>query len=171
MPTSTFSCRNDDADVYMFTRVGKFTYLREGAGVHAHNDILSILLNLKGRQVFIDKGCLFYNSGLDIRKTDRMILSHNTVSLSGIEMNCIGNGFYFNYPYSTFIDKTQEDDLIFEGLLSYYGMNHIRKIKSLKNLIIINDEIKTDFSQNKEGTINYLLHPDIKATKLNDESI
>lgn len=162
---------NDDTDVYIFTRVGKFTYLREGAGVHAHNDILSILLNLKGRQVFIDKGCLFYNSGLDIRKIDRMIFSHNTVSLSGIEMNCIGNGFYFNYPYSTFIDRTQDDNIIFEGLLSYYGVNHIRKIRYLKDRIIINDEIRTDFNQNKEGTINYLLHPDIKALKLNDESI
>ena len=59
---------HDGKDIKIFTRIGRFAYFVEGAFIHAHNDILSVLLSAKGSNIFIDKGCYFYNSGKEIRK-------------------------------------------------------------------------------------------------------
>lgn len=156
----------DDDDVFMTTRVGQFTYLREGAAVHAHNDILAICLAAKGHHIFIDKGCRFYNSGWDVMLDDRCVENHNTISFHGIEMNKSHGSVYYDYPKSECVKEGANVGTIFKGQLEYYGRYHMREIIYTEGLISILDEIKP---QGTDKTfIHYLLHHDITPRIVDD---
>lgn len=157
----------DKNDIFIHTRIGKFTYVNELAGTHAHNDILSLNLGLKGEPLFIDKGCLFYNSGIEIIKSDRSISSHNTVSIDGIELNNIYKGFYSNYPISKCtVDEKEDDKCKFCGILEYKGITQTRTIEYNAETIVIEDYIIA--ANNNTGKIRFMLHPEIIAEKTND---
>lgn len=159
-------------DVFMFTRVGRHSYVRESAGSHAHNDILSLILGIKGLMLFVDKGCRYYNAGDEIRKEDRQYCMHNTVSIDGVEINkLIPKGWYYNYPESHCIKSAREpNSCLFEGDLSYYGIKQKRKIEYKRNTITIEDSIEDEYDE-RTGKIRYLLHPSIIASQSDNSSI
>ena len=152
----------DKNDIFVFTRIGKFTNVKELAGTHAHNDILSINLGIKGRPIFIDKGCRYYNSGNDIIKEDRSVASHNSVSIENIELNNIYKGFYSEYPVSECIVDIKEDDKCkFCGKLNYRNIEHTRTINYSRDTIIIEDDIYVNDNVKRKGKLRYMVHPNI----------
>ncbi len=159
----------DKNDIFIHTRIGKFTNVNELSGTHVHNDILSLNLGLKGKSVFIDKGCLFYNSGIEIIKKDRSISSHNNVSINGVELNNIYKNFYSDYPTSECIVDIKEDDKCkFCGILNYRGITQTRTIEYNAEIIVIKDCIINGNNKKNIGKIRYMLHPEIIAIKTND---
>lgn len=161
---------NDDNDVYLFSRVGKFAYFKEATRIHSHNDLLSLVMGIKGQMVFVDKGCYLYNQGADILQNDRAYCSHNTASLEGQEIDDIQkNGSYLNYPYSECIlSEPKEDGCRFEGMLSYYGIKQIRRIDYNASVITIRDSFNGNDIDGKAGKIKYLLHHTLDAVVNNN---
>lgn len=151
---------NDDNDVYLFSRVGKFAYFKEATRIHSHNDLLSLVIGIKEQMVFVDKGCYLYNQGADILLNDRAYGSHNTASLEGQEIDDIQkNGSYLNYPHSECsLSESKEDGCRFEGTLSYYGIKQIRRIDYNAGVITIRDSFSGNDIDGKAGKIKYLLH-------------
>ena len=56
-----------------------------GNGGHAHNDVLSYVLNIGGEDILIDSGSYVYSANPKIRNQFRSIKSHNTLYWEGIE--------------------------------------------------------------------------------------
>lgn len=72
---------------------------------HAHNDMLSILLNLENEAIFTDSGIFDYESGrpLQWRPVFRSTRAHNTLMISGKEQNEVWGSFRVarrGYPMS-----------------------------------------------------------------------
>ncbi len=150
----------DRFKIHMLVRVGQFAYFREGASIHAHNDLLSVMIGINGQPVIIDKGLLYYNSGEETRKEYSQISAHNTIVINGIEMDDLGAGFSYDYPNSFFIPSDLNNSTIFSGALKYNSIEHKRELKYLDGEIDIIDTIVTNTLE-EHGVINYLLAPDI----------
>lgn len=162
----------DKNDIFIHTRIGKFTNVNELSGTHVHNDILSLNLGLKGEPVFIDKGCLFYNSGIEIIKKDRSISSHNTISINGIELNNIYKNFYSDYPTSECVIDIKEDDKCrFSGILNYRGVTQARTVEYNAETIVIKDNIVAGSYNGLTAKIRYMLHPNIVIDKTGSDII
>lgn len=155
----------DEKDLYIFSRVGKFAYFREGASIHAHNDLLAILMGVHGVPLFVDKGMLFYNSGSDLRKTYSQMSVHNTVCLDGIEINSLGVGICFKYPQCEYVKDDIQNNVIFSGDLKYDDVEHKRIISHHNRTVEIEDTILLKGKGSVGGYIHYLLHPNVKAEK------
>lgn len=153
---------NDKNDVWIVTRVGKHSYFKEGISVHSHNDLLSVVMGFRGYQIFVDKGCLFYNAGESIRKLDRSFFSHNTAGIDGVEICEISKrGSYFSYPISRCIKCMKMDfNFNFEGSLTYYSIEQTRIICYSDNTVLIKDVIHNG-TNISTGSIKYILHSDI----------
>lgn len=161
---------NDKNDVFLFSRVGKFAYFKEATRIHSHNDLLSLVMGIKGQLVFVDKGCYLYNQGVDILLNDRAYASHNTASLDGLEIDDIQkNGSFLNYPYSECaLSESNENVCRFEGVLSYYGINQIRKIDYKDGIVTIMDSFSGKYIDGSPGKIQYLLHHTFDAVVNNN---
>jgi hypothetical protein len=167
----------DNNKAYLFTRIGKLSYMKEGAGTHAHNDLLSVIMFVRGSYVFIDKGCSFYNMGNNIRKADISTSSHNTVTIDGIEMAEPLYPGYKDYPLSNCTkNDMQNDSCFFAGYLQYKEIVHKREIHYENSSFIIND-IVTMNNNSKYATIKFLLGEQLtviekkrKACLLNDNN-
>lgn len=154
----------DENLVHIFTRVGRFAYYVEGAYIHAHNDMLSLLLSAKGSRLFIDKGCYYYNSGLSIRKEYICLSAHNNVCIDNLdssELMATGNR---SYPISNLIELKKTQNMFhFVGSLKYKYVNQIRTVHYENHEIIVDDEIKITEGKNHEISILYLLDSSISA--------
>ncbi len=160
----------DDLDVHLFSRVGKFAFFREGASIHAHNDLLAIILGVKGQPIFVDKGMLYYNSGEELRKEYSCIAAHNTISLDNLEINQLGVGRCFGYPQCEFNSNDIGGDVVFSGVLRYGVVEHRRTIVNRDARIEINDAISLN-NGTANGCIKYLLDSRIIAQKEGKEVI
>ena len=149
----------DNNDLYLFTRVGRFAYFVEGAFVHAHNDILAFLMCAKGQEVFIDKGCLFYNSGSEIRKEFTSMSAHNIPFVEGIEMTDYLQIGYKNYPVSEMMQSnTSASECFFKGRLQYKNVEHTRSISYREGKLDIIDSISLkENSKHRLVCVPYLL--------------
>jgi len=148
----------DNNEVYLFTRVGKLSYMKEGAGTHAHNDLLSVILFVKGSPVFIDKGCGFYNMGNQVRKESISTLGHNTIVVDDIEMAEPLFPGYKDYPLSSCIKNDKSNsDCHFVGYLKYKGIEHQREIKYKQPSVTIIDKISSINKNLKTVKISFLL--------------
>lgn len=164
--------RSQDAnDIYLFARVGQFTYFREGASIHAHNDLLALLIGVKGQAVFVDKGIRYYNSGTELRKTYSQIAAHNTISFEGIEMTKLGAGVSYHYPQCEYLNTDVKGAVIFSGMLKYGDVEHRRTIAYLDGKIEIEDFVQMATNNVTEGSIHYLLEQHTKANKNGEEIV
>lgn len=78
----------------------------EGAGVHAHNDTLSITLHANGQSFLIDPGSYLYTSDPKARNRYRATSSHNTLQIGDREINSLPeNLFRLNEDARTSIDR------------------------------------------------------------------
>lgn len=163
---STWCYKSEDRnEVYIFTRVGKFAYFKEATRIHAHNDLLSLVLGMKGQMVFVDKGCYLYNQGPSVLKNDRAYSSHNTASIDGLEIDVVqSNGSFLQYPYSRCtMSEINKNDCSFEGELTYYGVRQTRKVDYSDNRICIVDRFEGGKGLKRHGKIKYILHKDLRA--------
>ena len=154
----------DENRVHVFTRVGRFAFYVEGAYIHAHNDMLSLLLSLKGSRLFIDKGCYYYNSGLSVRKEYVCLGAHNNVVVDELDLSELMTTGNRNYPSSNLIkfDKSP-NSLHFIGLLEYKNVKQIRTIDYLNDEIVVSDEITTSGNKSHNISVSYLLCPSLDA--------
>lgn len=65
-----------------------------GRGGHAHNDVLSYVLNANGEDVIVDPGTYVYTPDPDARNRFRSVLSHNTLCWEGIEPCSFEKGLF-----------------------------------------------------------------------------
>lgn len=158
-------CSQDEHDIHLFARVGKLAYFREGASIHAHNDLLAVLMGVKGQPVFVDKGMRFYNSSADLCKTYRQISAHNTITVEGKEMTKLGVGVSFQYPQCEYVKEDIQDSTIFSGALKYGGVQHKRTIAYHDGKIEIEDNLQLATNDVKESSIHYLLDQHTMAYK------
>lgn len=160
-------------DVFIFSRIGRLSYVREGAVSHAHNDLLSLILGINGEMIFIDKGCRYYNSGECIRRDDRQYSSHNVVSLDDVEIDRISEGGrYYELPVSKLLkDNKSETSCLFEGVMEYYGVKQKRAISYQNNTIEVVDEIQLKDNTSHNGTIRFRLNPIIQPSVISQDSI
>lgn len=168
---STWVYRSEDKnDIYLFTRVGAFAYYKEATRIHSHNDLLSLVMGVKGQLVFVDKGCYLYNQGADILRVDRSYASHNTASINNIEIDDIqNNGSFLDYPDSRCVlTDTNDSHCRFVGTLEYYGVKQRRAIEYAKNVITIVDTFEGDELAGKQGKVRFIIHKDLRATLNNN---
>lgn len=152
----------DKNDVYLFTRVGRFSSFREGANIHVHNDILSIVLGVKGNFVFIDRGCFLYNSGEQLLKEYKSIVSHNTIVVDGVEQSDIQGWAMKNYPISKhYTNERHDNSCSFDGEVRYKSIIHKRKVDYDGEAIIIKDVVSEKNNKSVRGYVQYLLAPEI----------
>ena len=163
---------NDENDLYIYTRVGKFAFFKEATRIHAHNDILSIIIGVKGEMLFVDKGCFLYNQGAGILMNDRKYSSHNTACIDGLEINRIlSNGAYLDYPISNcLLSQCNSEMCDFMGELNYYGVTQRRSINYENNIITIIDSFRGNL-YTKKGHIKYILNKNFNAEKLDNNSV
>lgn len=160
----------DDNDVYLFTRIGPFSSFREGANVHVHNDVLSVVLGVKGHWVFIDRGCLFYNSGEELLHEYKSITSHNTVIVDGIDQTDLHGWKMSNYPSSKCIENEKHDNgCLMSGEVKYKSVCHRRKIVYNENIIVIEDELSNNNPCN--GFIQFFLAPEIRYLSADENNL
>lgn len=152
---------DDSNKVRIFTRAGRFAYYVEGAYIHAHNDILSVLLSIRNCDIFIDKGCYFYNSGMEVRKEFVGIKAHNTISIDDIEMCDFLPTGTKSYPSSSVLkSEVATDSCTFEGNVIYKGVEHHRTIMYNGTQVIIKDAVSINMDYRK-AELRYLLSPDL----------
>lgn len=60
-----------------------------GKGSHTHNDKLSILLHIAGREFLVDSGSYVYSKDLVARNRLRSTAAHSTLSIDGLEQNIL----------------------------------------------------------------------------------
>lgn len=156
-------CSHDKYDIHLFARVGKYAYFHEGASIHAHNDLLAVIIGVGGQPVFVDKGMRFYNSGVDLQKTYSQIAAHNTISFEGKEMNKLEGGACYNYPQCDFVKGDIRDAVVFSGVLKYGDVEQKRIIAYQDGVIEIDDYLSLNDETNAKGAINYLLDQHIKV--------
>ena len=163
---------DDDNDVFLFTRVGNYSSFVEGAFIHAHNDLLSLLIGVKGKLLFIDKGTLYYNSGCDVRQEFTSTGAHNTVLVGNREMADFLPVGYSHYPKSTLhTSDRKEDSCKFVGEVLYKDISHLREVNYEGQTISILDKITKEDSSKEKGTLHYLLSEDIIYKTDNTHSI
>ncbi len=153
----------DELDIHLFSRVGKFAFFREGSSIHAHNDLLAVIMGVKGHPIFVDKGMLYYNSGEELRKEYSSIAAHNTICFANIELNRLGAGVCYQYPLCEFKTEDIHDSVVFSGVLRYADIEQSRKIVCQGNIIEIEDTISPYSDSELSGTINYLLDQNVEA--------
>lgn len=161
---------SDKNDVYLFVRAGQFSIMREGAGTHCHNDLLSVVLSVGGQQLFVDKGCSFYNMGKELRNECKSSLSHNTPVIDGCEMAEITPRGHVNYPkaFGT-IRKNNSECFEFSGRVSYKDIQIDRSIEYANNIIYITDTIYAQ--QHKSGIVTFLLAKDVEPTRIDNQTV
>ncbi len=132
----------DKTQISLFIRCGEFCHFREGAAAHAHCDLLSILLSVKGLPLFVDKGCYLYNSERTLRYADVSTSAHNTVWFDGIEQAVFDGKGYYKYPSVKLLSNNNELN-IFSGEVSYDSVCHQRTIKYIDHKILIVDKLQS----------------------------
>lgn len=152
----------DELDIYVFIRCGIYSIFRQGASAHIHNDILSLILTYGKEQIFIDKGCYYYNQSTSIREEYIKTSSHNTVFVPGYEQADYIYGGWYNYPQSNIFTKNRPN-CIFEGAITYKDIKHSRIIFYCENKIIIHDNVIKP-QHTPKASYHYLLHENIHPT-------
>lgn len=165
-----FIWKSPNNDFYLFTRCGKHSFLPLGNGSHAHNDILAILLGVKGWEVFIDSGTYYYNSGIDIINQDRATTAHNTVTFDNLEQGSFaGKWLYGSYPNSQVGNNISIENggFVFSGICNYENCSHKRELSYKNNVLDITDNLRCEVGTNI--SLNFLLSPKVSVSQDNQQ--
>lgn len=145
----------DDNDIRLFIRHGNFCNFREGAAAHAHCDLLSILLSVKGMPVFVDRGCYSYNTGKEQRYNDVSTMSHNTIVVNDEEQAKFDGKGYVGYPISEYHFSDIAGNCIFSASVCNNNVMHHRKLYYDKKSLLISDEVR--YNGRGDLSIHYVL--------------
>lgn len=151
-------------NLHVFMRVGKFAYYVEGAYIHAHNDLLSVLLSAKGSPIFIDKGCNYYNSGLPVKDEYSSYKAHNSVTIDGINTSDLMRVGFKNYPESELLTESRDNNgFTVSANLSYKGITHNRSLSYSNGTVKISDTINAGDGSSHKAVISFLLAPQLSV--------
>ncbi|MHD0318422.1 alginate lyase family protein [Fusobacterium sp. THCT1E2] len=146
-------------NIYCLIRCGELSL--KGQGGHSHNDQLSIELNIKGEDFFIDPGTGVYTANKDIRNLFRSTKIHNTVYIKDFEQNSFNENNLFEMKEESFARCLKFSNNKFEGEHFGYvdktGDTHKRKIVLKNNSLEIED-----YLNNSDGIISFILEPEVK---------
>ncbi|PEY37711.1 hypothetical protein CN354_11795 [Bacillus cereus] len=124
--------------IYCFVRCGELSV--RGRGVHSHNDILSVELNVDGVDFFIDPGTYLYTADYKMRNVFRSTNMHNTIQINDEEQNNICETLLFSLPEQTFGECTLFKNNHFIGKhRGFIDCIHERDIKLESNHVVIQD--------------------------------
>ena len=156
----------EDAGYYIYRNDGIYLLLTTGPkellglGSHAHNDVLSYILNINGEDILIDPGTYVYVSDPSTRNHFRSISSHNILYWDKIEPRDLTEGIFKLVEHGKIeIQSTTEnnDGFSFEGKYCYENNFHQRSIycNHEKGYIAVTD------TASREGAIlNFSCGPD-----------
>lgn len=149
-----------------------------GFGNHKHNDLLSFEYHDRGVPVVVDPGSYVYTSDFDVRNHLRSTMSHNTVSVDGLEQN----DFKAEWLFRMFSKATPTheaftvDNEVMTYRGSYDGVNegkqsfkHVRQFEynCASGNLVIQDQLVNCESRAAQWSFHF--HPDIECL-LNEES-
>ena len=156
----------EDAGYYIYKNDGIYLLVTTGPkellglGSHAHNDILSFILNVNGKDILVDPGSFVYTSDPTMRNQFRSVLSHNTLFWDGLEPRSLNDGlFRLKETSSVNIEsiKGNDSELIFRGRYNQNQRYHIRSlsIKSKEKKIYLVDEVS-----HEDAILRFNFNPD-----------
>ncbi len=171
----------NDSGYYVY-RDDKFYLAIDGGAIgpdfipaHAHADIFSYELSIKGVQFIVDSGVYEYSEG-EMRSYVRSTKAHNTVSIDSRDQAECWGGFRVARRYKPYdvSFKDVDDKVFFEGKFGGYAkligdnLIHHRKIEIEKgtSTITVNDNITGSGNHNIESFIH--LHPDVNIDRIDD---
>jgi hypothetical protein len=132
-----------------------------GNGGHAHNDILSYVLNVDGVDLIVDPGTYCYSGKPNERNRFRSVHNHTTLSWDGIEPCSFDNGL-FRLPEEGCL-KVEELEIqgrksTLAGLYKYQERFHSRTVSvdSLNKTITVEDSCS-----HPGASIHFILAPEI----------
>lgn len=161
-----FIYKSKDGNVFTFIRYGTFAIYREGAFVHSHCDLLSPIISLKGEEFIIDKGCSYYNKGLETRREYSQNYAHNCIAIDGYDMASPMVVGYKNYPKCKMTyQQVQENSFLVKGELKYGNIKNGRIFSFSNNQIVIEDDIYIDNNDSNDGYIQYYISPQFSIQK------
>ena len=121
-----------------------------GAGSHTHNDKLSVIVRIRGTELFCDSGTCCYTRNPDLRNQFRATDAHNTVVIDGAEQNdfslepqfvfCMGD----QAAVSPIEIRRSEQEIRLLASHSGYarlGVKHQRSLQLLQNSILVEDAL------------------------------
>lgn len=150
-------------EVYCVVRCGELSV--RGRGVHSHNDMLSIELNVSGEDFFIDSGTYVYTADYKMRNLFRSTNMHNTIQVNEEEQNDIRETLLFSLPEQTFAKCSLFTKQHFIGThRGFSDLIHERDIKLQENKIWIKDSFfdkQTTSGKICEYTSNFVLDDDV----------
>jgi len=134
-----------------------------GNGGHAHNDILSYELNIKGEDLIIDPGTYCYTTNPKDRNRFRSAQSHNTLCWDNIEPCSLKKGLFSLHEEGILtIDTKINSKTNFEvnGVYKYKGRFHNRiiQVDTLKRKIRIIDKCS-----HLKAYLNLILAPNVQV--------
>ncbi|ATW28414.1 hypothetical protein DCMF_06615 [Candidatus Formimonas warabiya] len=156
-----YTLRKDN--IYIIIRCGLL-----GIGNHAHNDQLSIELNIAGEDFIVDSGTYSYTGDYKMRNLFKSTISHNTLKVDNLEQNDFNEKKLFSIK-----NQTNAKTLIFDrnyflgehyGYKRKVGVIHKREIDIRKsNEISILDYIIN--GKDHSSYIYFHFAPGINITK------
>ena len=150
-------------NVYCLIRCGELSL--RGHGGHSHNDQLSIELNIKGYDFFIDPGISSYTGNFNDRNLFRSTRMHNTISIVGYEQNYFDEKELFSMKEQTFSNCLSFNNNSFEGMHLGYKKDlnvvHKRSITINDKYISIKDNL-INYDMQKYETV-FILHPNVEV--------
>lgn len=170
--------RNENASI-LISATGPSKYVELGKRLvssHTHNDKLSFVLTIRGKDIIVDPGSYCYTSDIRLRNEFRSTKKHNTVIIDGEEQNTLptNNAFAFeiNSDIKT-LELSQNDDT-FECLGEYTtqkGEACHKRIFVLKNKeLIIKDTVTKDGGGHSYDAF-FHLGEDVKVVRNDNNSI
>ncbi len=110
-----------------------------GKGGHTHNDLLSILLSVNNERILVDPGTYTYTPYPETRNLFRSTVSHNTLSIEGLEQNKFIKGaghnlFWLRHTANAKVLFYDETMIVMEH--SGYKVPHRREVKFYENQVI-----------------------------------
>jgi len=135
---------------------------QNGNGGHAHNDNLSFVFNLKGRDFFVDGGSYLYTPLPSVRNAFRSTRAHTTLALPGQEQNAWNEGLT-----GLFSMKDQAKARVvsyglkhFEGEHDGFEITHHRRFDWEGDSLVIEDLLETD----SVSELNFNLAPEVEIS-------
>ena len=133
-----------------------------GNGGHAHNDVLSYVLNVNGREVFVDPGTYAYTRNPEDRNFFRSVKNHNTLHWDNLEPCTFDNGLFTLREEGLLevgVDGGDELQPVVTGLYSYANRWHKRSISVdfINRIINISDKCSQP-----GGILSFVLVPGMK---------
>ncbi|MCP4049324.1 MAG: hypothetical protein GY730_01270 [bacterium] len=129
---------------------------QKGTGGHAHNDKLSLELNIDGDDIILDPGTYLYTPLPKIRNKFRSTESHNSLIVSGEEQNQWVNGFkgLFSMFDQTRCELLYLNERSIGVKLIFRDIVQVRMIYIYDDYIEINDYSSKEFKVDFNSTIN-----------------